>query len=80
MQLQMTLTVAQLAFLRLHVKHAVTMWRWHFCETQLRAQASRMRRATIWRDELDDLIARGLMTQGLGNTCYATPDGKALIS
>ena len=72
------LTIAQRNFLRLHVKHAVDMWQWHFCKTQLRAHSGR-RRATIWVDELDDLIARGLMFRGLGATVYATTDGKALI-
>jgi hypothetical protein len=73
------LTVSQHNFLRLHVKHAVEMWKWHFCSTQLRASAGK-RRATIWVDELHDLVARGLVTRGPGETVYATTDGKALFS
>ena len=73
------LSTAQLNFLTLHVKHAVDMWQWHFCGVQLRAHVGRRRRATIWIDELDDLIARGLMFKGLGATVYATTDGKALF-
>lgn len=73
------LTISQQNFLRLHVKHAVEMWQWHFCGVQLRAHVGR-RRATIWIDELNDLITRGLMYRGLGATVYATSDGKALIS
>lgn len=74
------LTVSQHNFLRLHATHAVEMWKWHFCSTQLRAHAG-TRRATIWADELNDLIARGLMRYGLGTAnVYATSDGKALFS
>jgi hypothetical protein len=68
------LSVAQRNFLRLHVKYAVDMWQWHFCKTQLRAHVGR-RRATIWVAELDDLIARGLMSKGHGATVYATQSG-----
>jgi hypothetical protein len=74
-----SLSIAQHNFLRLHVKHAVDTWQWHFCKTQLRAHAGK-RCATIWVDELRDLIARGLMAGSHGATVYATSDGKALIS
>jgi hypothetical protein len=74
------LSTAQQNFLRLHVKHAVDMWQWHFCKTQIRAHVGR-RRATIWIDELDDLIARGLMVRGAGAAdTYATMKGMDLIS
>ncbi len=76
--LAVPLSISQRNFLRLHVKYDIDMWQWHFCKTQLRAHVGR-RRATIWVDELDDLIARGLMRKGLGATVYATSDGKALI-
>lgn len=72
------LTIAQRNFLRLHVKYSVDMWQWHFGKTQLRAHVG-LRRATIWVDELNDLIAHGLMLNGLGATVYATSDGKALF-
>lgn len=70
------LTLAQRNFLTLHVKHAVDMWQWHFLRTQLRAHVGN-RSATIWVDELDDLVARGLMTRGLGATVYATMLGRS---
>lgn len=72
------LTVSQRNFLRLHVKHAVDKWQWHFCSTQLRAHAGN-RRATIWADDLHDLVARALVTRGPGETVYATSNGRALI-
>lgn len=75
---QSILTNSQRNFLRLHVKYNVDMWQWHFCKTQLRAWVGR-RSATIWANELDDLIARDLMRMGLGATVYATSKGKALI-
>lgn len=74
------LTVSQRNFLRLHVTHAVEMWKWHFCSTQLRAHSGHNRRATIWVDELNDLIERGLMRYGIGVAhVYATADGKAMF-
>ncbi len=77
---ELDLTASQRNFLRLHVKHMVDAWRWHFGKTQLRAHASR-RRATIWTDELDDLIARGLMVRGAGEAdVYVTMTGKESIS
>lgn len=59
------LSPTQLRFLALHAHYLVTTWQWHFVATQLRATAGRQR-ATIWRDELDDLVARGLMQYGVG--------------
>lgn len=74
------LSASQRNFLRLHVKHAVDGWQWHFCNTQLRAHVRRQR-ATIWIDELNDLIARGLMFKGAGAAdVHPTDAGKALIS
>jgi hypothetical protein len=54
-----------LDFLALHVLHGVTAWRWHWCETMLRATAG-LRTATLWRDDVDDLVQAGLMEWGLG--------------
>jgi hypothetical protein len=59
------LSVAQTNFLALHAKHVVERSQWHFCDTQLRAHAGR-HKATIWRDDLEDLLARGLMERGVG--------------
>lgn len=59
------LSPAQLNFLTLHATRLVTEHRWHFSECALRATAGR-RTATIWADDLADLIGRGLMEQGAG--------------
>lgn len=59
------LSPAQLAFLTLHATRLVTAHRWHFSDCALRATAGR-RTATIWADDLADLIGRGLMEQGAG--------------
>lgn len=59
------LSVAQRNFLVLHASHLVERWQWHFLGTQLRAHAGR-RKATIWCDDLDDLLSRGLMEGGHG--------------
>jgi hypothetical protein len=56
----------QLRFLALHTHHRPERWTWHFCETMLRAATDRGRTATIWRDDLADLMGRGLMEQGAG--------------
>lgn len=71
------ITIAQRNFLALHIKHNVDMWTWHFGMTQLRAHVGR-RRATIWTDELDDLVRRGLMYRGLGATVYASAKGREM--
>lgn len=75
-----TLTRSQLNFLALHSRTVVDRWKWHFRETQLRAHAAQ-RSATVSRDELTDLIERGLMYQVGGSfAVYPTSDGKALVA
>lgn len=69
------LTVAQHNFLALHAAALVTSWQWHFCESQLRAAAG-TRKATIWRDELDDLVRWGLMERGTGYSVAVTAMGR----
>lgn len=59
------LSIPQRNFLALHARHIVDRWQWHFVSTQLRAFAG-TKSATIWRDELDDLVALGLMQYGVG--------------
>lgn len=59
------LSIPQRNFLRLHALYLVDCHKWHFVCTQLRAFAG-TKSATIWRDELDDLVARGLMQYGVG--------------
>lgn len=70
------LNPAQRAFLRLHAHFLVDQWQWHFCDVQLRAQAEGIG-ATIWRDDLEHLIRRGLMRQGHGSAVTITEAGKA---
>lgn len=71
------LTKAQLAFLRLHSQHLAISWQWVMLESMLRARSDR-HGATIWRDELDDLIARGLMTRSHGASVAITAAGEAV--
>jgi hypothetical protein len=59
------LSIPQRNFLALHARYFVERYRWYFSQTQLRAFAG-TESATLWRDELDDLVARGLMQYGVG--------------
>jgi hypothetical protein len=56
---------AQQRFLRFHTR-LVEKWRWHFVETQLRAYTEHGQTATIWKDDLAELLHRGLMFKGMG--------------
>jgi hypothetical protein len=74
------LTQSQLRFLALHARTVVERWQWHFQEAQLRAHAA-TRSATICRDELADLIERGLMYRLGGSfAVYPTTHGKELVA
>lgn len=73
------LSPAQIAFLVLHTKHVVYSWQWHFMECQLRARANR-HSATIWRDELEQLVQMGLMQWGLGVSVGVTALGREAVS
>lgn len=66
----------QIRFLDLHRHHIVTVWRWHLMETQLRAYTDRGRAATIWRDNLDELVRAGLMEHGAGFDMKLTNAGR----
>jgi hypothetical protein len=57
------LSIPQRNFLALHARYFVERYRWHFSECALRAHAG-TKSATIWCDELDDLVGRGLMQMG----------------
>lgn len=59
------LNAAQRAFLAFHAEHLVTEWRWHFAGTQLRASAAGGV-ATLWKDDLEALVAWGLLVKGVG--------------
>jgi len=72
------LTFSQRNFLALHALRLVDRWKWHFMETQLRAHAGR-RKATIWRVELDNLIARGLIEASHGVSYRVTEAGRETI-
>ena len=73
------MTLAQRNFLTLHARNIVYQHQWYFCETQLRAQTG-TKTATIWRDELDDLVNRGLMLRGAGCADVTiTTDGRELV-
>ena len=73
------LTVAQRNFLTLHALHLVERWQWHFIWTQMRAHAG-IRTATIWRDDLDNLIARGLIEESHGVSYRITDAGRQKIA
>lgn len=72
------LTSAQIRFLRFHTDHLVLEWRWHFCQTQLRACTDGAC-CTIWRDELEHLVVLGLMARGVGFDMKVTDAGRAAI-
>jgi hypothetical protein len=72
---------AQMRFLRFHVRYLVTSWRWHFVGTQLRAHAEGGQSATIWRDDIEQLVVKGLMRWGVGCAdCSITLTGRELVS
>lgn len=73
------LTDTQCAFLRLHVRHLVERWQWHFSGAQLRAHAG-THRATISSDELAALVTRGLVRRGGGEAVYPTKVAKEMFA
>jgi hypothetical protein len=72
-----TLTAPQRAFLALHAAPTPPhTWRWHFAGSALRA-TSEGGCATIWADDLDALVAAGLLAKGPGCAdCYVTDLGR----
>jgi len=72
------LTFPQRNFLHLHALRLVNRWQWHFMGTQMRAHAGK-RHVTIWRDELDNLIARGLIEASHGVSYRVTDAGRETI-
>jgi hypothetical protein len=77
----LALTAPQRAFLALHAAPSPPhTWRWHFAGSALRATGD-AGCATIWADELDDLIDAGLLAKGPGCAdCYVTDLGRAAVS
>jgi hypothetical protein len=71
------MTPAARAFLALHAApNPPHTWRWHFAGSALRATGE-AGCATIWADDLDALVAAGLLRKGPGCAdCYVTPEGR----
>lgn len=61
---------AQRRFLEFHTRHVEIAWIWYFLNTQLRAIAVTGHTATIWRDDLDELVRLRLMVRGHGCADY----------
>src|SRR6185503_12629364 len=71
-------TPSQIRFLTLHAKRSVDRWQWHFSGCTLRAWADK-RSASLGREELQGLVAAGLMKLGLGVSVSATPAGRTWV-
>jgi hypothetical protein len=71
------LSPAARAFLALHAApNPPHTWRWHFAGSALRA-TSEGGCAAIWLDDLDALVAAGLLGRGPGCAdCYVTDLGR----
>jgi hypothetical protein len=52
-------------------------WQWHFLYTQLRVKSEHGQGATIWKDDLESLVAAGLMHRGIGEIVEITDLGRA---
>jgi len=72
-------TPSQRAFLAFHAKAAPVQWRWHFLGTQLRATSERGRSVTLWRDELEELLAAGMLAASHGESVVVTEAGKQAL-
>lgn len=70
---------AQLRFMRLHHLHMVARWQWHWFNTMLRATTDRGVTATLWADEIEQLIREGLMESGMGFCMALTPAGREFV-
>lgn len=75
----MALSALQSRFLSLHVHHLVTKWTWHFGETMLRAVTDRGRPAFCGREELEQLVAEGLIERGCGVSVRVTSKGRLAL-
>jgi hypothetical protein len=76
----MPLNDAQVDFLALHIRYVVERWQWVFADGMLRAFAPRARCASVSRAELDDLVQRGLVERGPGQTVRVTDAGKVFAN
>jgi hypothetical protein len=76
----LALSPAQTAFLALHAApNPPHTWRWHFAGSALRATSEGVC-ATIWLDELDALVAAGLLAKGPGFDLVVTDLGRAAVA
>ncbi len=73
-------TRAQLHFLRLHCFHLVEKWQWHWFQTMLRATTDRDVTATLWADDVEELVREGLMEAGMGYAMSVTDAGRELLA
>lgn len=74
-----SLNPSQRAFLRFHCRHTPAQWRWHFVGTQLRVRTEHGQGATIWKDDLGQLLALGLMRRGVGEIIEITESGRVAV-
>lgn len=70
---------AQVRFMRLHALHLVARWQWHWFNTMLRATTDRGVTATLWADEIEQLIREGMMEAGMGFCMALTPAGREFV-
>lgn len=75
----MNLSPAQTRFLHFHAHNTPVQWRWYFLGTQLRATSERGRTVTLWRDELSEMLAAGLLSASHGESVVVTEAGRAAL-
>lgn len=69
---------AQRRFMALHT-HLVVKWQWHWFNTMLRATTDRGDTATLWADDVEQLIREGLMEAGMGFCMTLTARGREVL-
>lgn len=71
---------AQIRFMRLHAWHLVEKWQWHWFQTMLRATTDRGVTATLWVDDVEELVSEGLMEAGMGYAMNVTSAGREMLA
>lgn len=74
----MNLTDPALRFIRLHQRHFVESWQALFGGGMVRAATDRGITATVRLDELEGLLAAGLLSQGHGGSFCLTEEGRRI--
>lgn len=74
----MSLTTDQLRFIRLHQRHLVERTQVIFQGAMVRAVSDRGVTATVRLDELESLLADGVMAQAHGGAFTVTESGRGL--